>query len=208
MRTWRFLLLAIALVVAGPVVAQDDHAHGEGDGHDHDQAGGDMEAQMQAYLEMAKPVAEHEFLTKLVGTWKAEGKFWMAAGAPPSETTGTSVNEMILGGRFLESRYDGPSPMGGGEFVGVAVDGFDRMANKYVGTWIDTFQTMIVSYEGTVDASGKVRTMVAEYPNPMGGTAKSKGVTTLINDRQFKYEGFNITPEGEQKQMEILYTRQ
>jgi len=65
-----------------------------------------------------------------------------------------------------------------------------------------------VSYEGAVDPSGKVRTMIAEYANPMGGTLKSKGVTTLINDKQFKYEGFNVTPEGEQKQMEILYTRQ
>jgi len=204
------LLLVIALVVAGPAVAQHDHDHAEGDGHghDHDQGQGDMEAQMQAYLEMAKPAVEHEFLSKLAGTWKAEGKFWMAPGAPPSETTGTSVNEMILDGRFLESRYESPSPMGGGEFVGIAVDGFDRMANKYVGTWIDTFQTMIVSYEGTVDASGKVRTMVAEFANPMGGTLKSKGVTTLISDTQFKYEGFNVTPEGDQKQMEILYTRQ
>ena len=50
--------------------------------------------------------------------------------------------------------------------------------------------------------------MIAEYPNPMGGTVKTKGVTTIISDSQHKYEGFDMGPEGERKSMEIVYTRQ
>jgi len=196
MKTRQLLLLVALLVVASPALAQD-HGHGEPE----------MDAEMVAFIEMAKPGPEHRFLEKLAGNWKAEGSFWMDPSAPPARTTGTTVNEMILGGRFLRSTYDGPSPLGDGNFSGIGLDGFDRITKKYVGTWVDTFQTMIMSFEGSVDASGKVRTMIAEYPSPLGGSAKMKAVTTILDDDRHKYESFNLGEEGEMKSFEIIYTR-
>ena len=208
MKPSRFLLFAALLVVASPLLAQDHgHEHGHGHDHGHGEPGG-MDAELAAFIEMAKPGAEHAFLEKLAGKWVAQGTFWQHPEAPPTQTTGSSVNEMILDGRFLRSTYEGPSPLGDGEFTGVGLDGFDRIAGKYVGTWVDSFQTMIMAFEGSVDASGKVRTLIAEYPSPMGGTAKMRTVTTILNDDQFKYESFNVGEEGEMKAFEILYTRQ
>jgi hypothetical protein len=164
------------------------------------------EQQMAAWMETANPSTEHEFLKKLVGTWKSNVKMWMQPGAPPVESTGTMTNEMILGGRFLRSSYAGGSPMGG-EFGGLAIDGFNRIEKKYVGIWIDTMSTSMMFFEGT--AEGNVRTSLCKFTDPRCASILMKAVTTIVNDNEHCYESF-AQPEGATefvKNMEITYTR-
>ena len=166
-----------------------------------------MDEQMAAWMKYAQPSERHEFLTKMAGTWNAKATFWMQPGAPPTESEGTMVNEMILGGRFLQSRYD--ANFMGSPFQGMAIDGYDILKVKFVGVWLDTMSTMMLQFEGDCDDAGEVRTMVAHYTDAMtGNPAQMKGATTIIGEDEHRYEAWQTGPDGNlHKSMEIVYTR-
>lgn len=162
------------------------------------------EEQMAAWMEVASPGQEHEFLKKMEGSWKAKTKFWMDPSQPPQESEGTMTAKMILGGRFLQSSYEGKTPWG--DFSGIAIDGFDRIRKKYQGIWMDSMGTIMMIFEG--DCAGDVRTMICDFVDPMGNDSRMKGVTTLVGDKEMKYESWAQTPDGKTFQnMEIVYTR-
>ena len=164
----------------------------------------EMDAKMAAWMEFASPSKEHEFLKRLEGAWKAQCKFWMQPGAPPQESEGTLKATLILGGRFLQSHYEGKTTWG--EFTGMAIDGYDRIRKKYVGTWMDTMGTIMMVFEG--EAQGNVRTMMGDFVDPAGKPNKMKGVTTIVSANEHKYEAWCTTPEGETFQnMEMVYTK-
>ena len=65
-----------------------------------------MEAQMAEMMKYANPGPQHEKLKAMVGTWDATIKSW--SGTPePMVSTGVMKNEMMLGGRLLESEFKG-----------------------------------------------------------------------------------------------------
>lgn len=165
------------------------------------------DAQMQAWMKYATPGAGHEFLAKLAGKWNVSATFWMQPGADPMKTEGTCENMLILGGRFLQSQLT--SEMMGQPFEGMSIDGFDNHSQKYQGIWMDTMGTIMIVFEGSADAEGKVRTMLAEYLDPLTNrTKKMKGVTIIEGENRHRYEGWNSGPDGEFfKSMEVVYTR-
>lgn len=163
-----------------------------------------MDEQTAAWLKYADPGEQHAWLGRTVGTWKAEARFWSKPGEPPQESDGKQTNTWLLGKRFVQSIYEGNTPWG--EFTGMAIDGFDRQRGKYVGIWIDSMGTAMMVFEGKVE--GDVRTMVAELINPMSGEPmKMRGVTTLVSEDEHRYESFLVSPQGEFKNMEIVYRR-
>ena len=82
-----------------------------------------MDEQMAAWMKYAQPGEGHRFLEQLAGKWDARVRFWMQPGAPPIESTGSTVNELMMGGRFLKSEYT--AEFKGSPFQGMALDGFD-----------------------------------------------------------------------------------
>lgn len=77
------------------------------------EAGGtDMQEAMEVYHKLATPGPEHALLTRLAGTWDATMKSWMDPAQPPMVSTGSSEQQMVLGGRFLRQEYTGEM-MGG-----------------------------------------------------------------------------------------------
>jgi hypothetical protein len=64
---------------------------------------------MKAWMEYMTPGKVHENLAKGVGEWKSIIKFWMAPGTEPQISEGSAVSEMILGGRYLQSKHSGTS---------------------------------------------------------------------------------------------------
>ena len=46
---------------------------------------------MAAWMQVAAPGEEHEYLKRLIGTWKAKTKFWMDPDGPPQESEGTMI---------------------------------------------------------------------------------------------------------------------
>jgi hypothetical protein len=162
---------------------------------------------MEAWQKVATPNEHHEHLARMAGTWEAQGTFWMQPGAPPSKSTGTAHNEMILGGRFLQSHYD--SEFMGEPFVGMGLDGFDNAIQKHIGVWVDSAGTMMLQFVGECSDNGKVLESISEFLDPMSGElTRMKGVITLVDDDKYTFESWNQGPDRKFfKSMELTYTR-
>jgi len=160
------------------------------------------------FAAMAAPVDAHGRLADFVGTFRAEVKMWMGPGEP-AVTTGTMVNEVDLGGRFLRQTYtgddsEGPFP----NFEGRGYWGFNKVTGKYEGFWIDNASTVMQFEAGDVDEAGQVWTMVGELPDPRtGGTMTRRTVITVEDGDHHTMEMFFAGDEGENKGMEIRYSR-
>lgn len=160
------------------------------------------------FQQMAAATEAHERFKPFAGRFRAEVKIWMGPGEP-NVSTGTMVNELDLGGRFLRQTYagdpnDGPFP----SFEGRGFWGFNKATGKYEGFWIDNASTMMQIEQGEVDESGKVWTMGGEMPNPATGrTMTKRSVIVLEDEDRHRMEMYFDTGEGEQKSMEIRYTR-
>ncbi len=166
-----------------------------------------QEEAMKAWQAYMTPGEQHKFLEGGAGTWIAKAKAWMDPGKPPEETEGTMESKMILGGRYLEERYEGK--MMGQPLTGVGYTGYDNYKKKYVSTWMDTAMTGIMVMTGTVDKTGKVMTSYGTVDDVvMKKPSKVKSVLTIVDADTHKYEMWMAGPDGKMvKNLEIVYTR-
>ena len=168
----------------------------------------DMEQRMLEYMEKyATPGEHHRHLVKLVGNWTTQTTFWAGPGAPPAESTGTAEHRMILGGRFLVTSYKGK--IMDMPFEGTGTAAYDRYKEKYVETWVDNMGTMVMVSEGTCDGTGKERTVVAEFTEPLTGVDTTfRSVYRIIDEDNYILEMHSSLPEGGEFQLfEIVHTR-
>jgi hypothetical protein len=165
----------------------------------------DEKAMMEAWAKIATPSDAHKWLEPLVGTWDAKITMWMTPGAPPQESTGTSENKWVLGGRFVEQRHEGSFM--GQPFSGVGYTGYDNYKKKYIGTWMDTMGTMMMISQG--DAAGKTLSMTSTIDDILTGKATTvKMETKILAPDHHVIEMWGPDPSGKQyKTMEIHYTR-
>ena len=191
-------LLVLALLVASVAIAADtpkDKAAKE-------------KAAMDAMMRAATPGDAHKKLNAMAGTFDAKVKMWMEAGAPPMESAGKAVNEWVLGGRWLQQRFDGT--MMNMPFSGIGYTGYDNIRQMYVGTWMDNMSTsFMTSSGGAPDASGKIWTFSGMGMDPMSGEAVNfnEKITVTDNDHHL-FEMWGPGPDGNVfKMMEISYTR-
>ena len=168
---------------------------------------GDEQA-MADFAEMAKLAPEHEHLKQLEGTWRAEVRMWMGPG-DPMVVTGTMVNEMDLGGKFLKQTYtgdpcEGPFPA----FEGRGWFGFNKSSGKYEGVWIDNAATMMHLDQGTVDGSGKKWEMRRISESPCGDGSAGRSELTIEDADHHTMASFTLKEgQADMKHMEIKYTR-
>jgi hypothetical protein len=166
----------------------------------------DMQATMEVYKKLGTPGAPHKVLASMAGSWNTKMKSWMEPDKPPMESTGTSEQKMILGGRYLQQDFTGD--MMGSPFTGIGVTGYDNHTKKYVSTWIDSMGTAILFFEGTGSADGKTITQECRYDDPIKGPMKWRSVTRIVNDNTHTFEMYGSDKSGkEEKMMEITYTR-
>ena len=170
-------------------------------------AGPDEVSAVEPWALLGARCEQHDHLSQLVGTWDAKVTIYTLPGAPPESATGTAEITEILGGRFVQTEFSGQFK--GQKIEGLGINGYDRMKERFVGVWMDTLGTMIFSFEGECDEQGKVRTMIGQYDIPrLGDRRRTKTVTTVIDADCFRFESFDLDPEGlEHKSFEILYTR-
>ncbi len=161
-----------------------------------------------AMQEMGKPGPEHEKLAPFVGTFRARVKLWMGPG-DPVVSTGTMTTTRDVGGLFLRQEYtgdpgEGPFPA----FVGRGFWGYNTTTKKYEGFWIDNASSMMQTDTGSLDATGKVWTMVGDMSCPQTGVATTKRSVITLQDRdRHKLEMYFAQGGQESKAMEIEYTR-
>jgi hypothetical protein len=167
----------------------------------------DEKTMMELWQKMATPGEGHKKLDPLVGSWTARNTMWMEPGKPPEVTEGTAEQKWVLGGRYLEQRYEGT--MMGQPFSGVGYAGYDNYTMKYESTWMDTTGTAILITRGTFDKAGKVLTSTGQMNDFVTRkTMTMRDKTTLVSPDEILFELFGSGPDGkEQKMMEIRYTR-
>jgi hypothetical protein len=161
-------------------------------------------AKMQAAM---TPGANHKMLDGMVGTFDTKTTFWMAPGAPPMSSTGTSVNTWIMGGRYVEQRFTGT--VMGMPFEGLGYTGYDNVSGKYWGTWIDSMSTGVMSSTGSSADGGKSYTFASTMNDPMTGKAtQTEERIAVIDNDHHNFEMWGAGPDGKSfKMMEINYSR-
>lgn len=169
-------------------------------------AAADEKAMMEAWTKYMTPGEPHKKLEAMAGTWDTSVKSWMQPGAPPTESKGTSVSTMVLGGRYLEQRFEGTfmdQP-----FTGIGYTGYDNASKKYVGTWMDSMSTGIMTSTGKEEGAKKM-SFAGEMDDFMTGKkAQYKQTVTFIDNDHHLFEMWGPDPTGKQyKVMEIHYTR-
>lgn len=141
-------------------------------------------------LEKASETPEQsQLLLPLAGSWYYELKYWTKAGAEPQVSTGIATNEMILGGRYLQTKTNLILNIGGQNipYEGWGILGYDVAKKSYTSVWADTMHT------GTITGSGKY--------NEKLKTIEQKGFFThpLVAKEQAYRSDLQFTDDGAHK---------
>ena len=166
----------------------------------------EQDAAMKAWMSYMTPGDVHKMIAKDDGEWAEEITLWMAPDAPPTKSTASVINKMILGGRYQESRHTGNFM--GMPFEGVSLLGYDNAKKIFVSSWIDNMGTGIMNMQGKWDEKTKTITFTGTTTDPASGKDLPVRETfTYIDNNKQKMEMF-MTHEGkEYKSMEIVFTR-
>jgi hypothetical protein len=167
-----------------------------------------QKAAMEAMMRAATPGEAHKKLNAMAGTFDAKVKTWTEPGAAPMESSGKSVNEWVLGGRWLQQRFE--STFMNMPFSGIGYTGYDNIRQMYVGTWMDTMSTSAMTISGSApEGSGKTWSFSGMMMDPTSGEAVNydEKITVIDNDHHI-LEMYGPAPNGSMfKMMEISYTR-
>ncbi len=167
----------------------------------------DEKAAMDMMMKLATPSEGHKKLEVLVGSWTAKNTMWMDPSKPPVVSEGVSEHKWVLGGRFLEQRFEGKfmdMP-----FSGVGYTGYDNYKKKYLGVWMDTMGTAMMSSTGSFNASGKVLRSTSRMDDfTTGKVVTIRSNLTIVSNDEVKMEMYGPAPDGKEfRMMEIVYTR-
>ena len=192
--------LAVAVLLSAEAVAQEKAAKGK-------KAAGppDEKAMMEAMQKAGTPGDAHKKLEAVVGTFDVKMKMWMDPNNPAEESTGSSENSWVLGGHYVEMKYQGTFM--GQPFSGIGYQGYDNVQKKYVGTWMDSASTGIMNSTGSM--TGNVMKTSAMVADPMTGKmCKITSKVTVADNDHHTMEMWGPDPTGKNyKMMVIEYTR-
>jgi len=149
----------------------------------------------------------HKMLARSAGPWSANLSMWMTPDAQPISSTASCVNEMILGGRYLQSRNTGKFM--GQPFEGIGVTGYDNAKKLFVSTWIDNMGTGIMTMTGSWDEASKSIKYSGMMVDPGSGKdLPVREVWRFVDDNTQVMEMYYSMAGKEFKAMEVKYTRQ
>jgi hypothetical protein len=164
------------------------------------------EAEMKAWQTFMTPGDMHKNLAASSGNWKADITMWMAPGSQPTKSVASAKNEMIMGGRYLQTTYKG-------EFMGMPFEGssttaFDNGKKVFLSTWIDNMGSGIMILEGKWNEAKKAIEMKGKQTDPMTGKdMKVRENFTFNADGTQLMEMWMEHAGKEFKAMEIRFTK-
>ncbi|MGA2246181.1 MAG: DUF1579 domain-containing protein [Verrucomicrobiota bacterium] len=169
---------------------------------------------MATIMELAQPGENHKQLESMAGEWTYTVKWWMNPQSPPSESSGTTVAKLAMGGRYLISNHTGKMSMPGPDgkamdmvFEGMSIEGYDNAKKKFVSSWIDNMGTGIENSEGAYDSAAKTLTYIGSYEPMPGMVTKMRQVVKCTDQDHHTMEMFEDRGGTLVKTMEINYTR-
>lgn len=152
----------------------------------------------------AKKMSPAEAIKKSVGVWDATMHMGGEAGGG-GEATGVETAE-LLGDLWVLSKFE--MDFGGMPFQGHGVMGYDPNKKMFVSTWVDSMQPFISMMEGTTDESGRISTMLGEWPDQGGTMQKWKSTSEWMDDDHRTFKMFMGDKDGEfNEMMSIDYSR-
>jgi hypothetical protein len=163
--------------------------------------------QQQAMMKAMTPGVHHKHLAQFAGKFEYTSKMWMSPGGQPMESKGTSVAEMVMGGRYLQDEVAGD--VMGMPFKGMGLTGYDNLAGEYTFAWIDNMSTSIMRGAGSCSSDGKVITLEGTILAPGVPEPKPfKQVVTWVDENHHTMDWYMPSEKGEMfKTMELKYTR-
>jgi uncharacterized protein DUF1579 len=175
----------------------------------------ELAPEVAAAIDAAQAGPEHELLAKLAGDWTIQFKMWMAPNTPPITPTAQATNEMVLGGRFLQTHSTGEMKIGD---MSIPVDsigmmGFDRRNGVYTSVGFDTMGTYYVTAAGPRDPETGVITMSgSDHDQRTDITQTYKFVMRVIDDDHYVidlyFTNFEMTHgQDEFHLVEMSYSR-
>jgi len=164
-------------------------------------------AAQQKWMEYMTPSANHKMMANSVGEWTTKMQMWSAPNAEPMKSEGTCKSEMILGGRYMQTKYSGN--VMGMPFEGISTDGYDNAKKVYINTWVDNMGTGIMHAEGKYDEATKTVNYVGTMFDPMQNTDVTYRQTMqMVDDKHMVMEMFNITKDNkEYKSLHVEYVK-
>jgi len=166
----------------------------------------EMTPEMKMWMEYMTPGEMHKMLEKGVGQWKAKITMWMAPNTPPTIAEGNSVNEMIMGGRYLQSKH--LSNFSGMPMEGIGLEAYDNAKKTFYSTWIDNMGTGIMFLQGKFDPAAKTITYTGTSVDPMTGKdMQVRETMKYLDDNHSEMEMFTIDGDNEFKSMHIAFER-
>ena len=177
----------------------------------HSTKGGEMPSEqemMQRWMTFATPGKAHEALAPRVGSWNVKVRMFMTPGAPPDESMGTSSQQWVMDGRYIQDTTTGSFQ--GQPFHGLGLTGYDNMKQIYVTTWIDNMGTGIINGEGRYDSGKRTFEYTAMMPDAMVAQAyvPSRSTETWSDNDHFVVRNWAPGPDGKDfVNMELEYSR-
>lgn len=163
-----------------------------------------MAKNWQAYMTPGDP---HKMMASWDGEWEGEVTMWMAPDAPPTKSTGKTINRMVLGGRYQLSETSGD--FGGMPLEGMGTLAYDNHKQQYVSTWIDNFGTGVMTLEGSWDEASKTITFTGKMMDPsLNKEVDVKETYRVIDNDHHVMTMYAQGADGKEfKTMEINFTR-
>lgn len=164
------------------------------------------QAAMKAWQDYMTPGDVHKMIATSNGTWNEEVTTWMAPGQPPTKSTATAENTMIMGGRYQQTKHTGT--FNGMPFEGMSLLGYDNAKKVFMSTWIDNMGTGVMNLEGKWDPATKSINFTGVAVDPATGKDMNvKETFTIVDNNTQKLEMYVVNDGKESKTMEIMLKR-
>lgn len=157
------------------------------------------------FEEYSKVNEQHNYLKQFEGNWSYNSSWWLNPGTKPEVSKGSSQNQIVMGGRFLEQRTKGQAM--GQSFEGRAITGFDNVKKEYTSIWFDSMGTGMAISHGKQAGSAIKEDGSASCPIE-NGPKSYRTVLTPKDKNHYTFEMYTSDSNGNEfKNMEIAYTR-
>lgn len=208
MRNNLFSLLFLAVFVCGAMAAQ---AQEKTEARKPPEVRILENAVIDKLAKSAEPAEQQQLLAGLEGKWYYDLKYWDKEGAEPQTSSGMMVNQMVLGGLFLQSETTLLLNIGGQNisYAGRGMLGYDAAKKAYTSVWADNMNTGIITGTGTYDEKLNAIEEKGVFMNPLIGKERAyRSVLQLSDDGTYKRTLFIAGDSGKEfKAIEITFER-
>ncbi|MFO0416519.1 MAG: DUF1579 family protein [Pseudomonadota bacterium] len=156
---------------------------------------------------LSRPGESHKLLDLFVGEWDVKLTFWSSPYSVSSESSGRSTIASILGGRFLEERFEGH--LGGERYEGRGIMGYDNASRRFQSVWLDSLNTAVALSSGRFDPDQRIFKMVSKMYDPLiGGEKEVRSEIRLNSNDSYTFSMIDRSPEQRDfTSLKMEYTR-